>query len=400
MLRTLTRADVAPLTFAVAIVGCYGLLPLWVVRAGLESEYFFQLARISLLGGVLIYVGSRVSIFDRLLFLPSPLLRMRLDSFLAVVSGAFALFVLVACVTAERIPFIAALQGVDVDTLAVLRERFLKAREGWQTSFVYVNAVLAGALVPYSMMLMLLRRHRFRWILFGAFLLYSVSFVEKVFFLKAAIPLLYLVLQNRIRSVVRPRTVIAAAIGCLAVLTVVSGAGNSSATGGDDEFFSTAFVPQGPFEFIGWRTVAVPIVTAADALKVHDEDYNGRLLMGATSTLIAGVCGLERVAVERDVFAAEWGQNETETGNANSVFLTEGFLNFGWTGVVLFSLIVGLLLRLFAKSSDEAFRSLWMVFGFGLFVAPLTGMLFSNGFLIVMLISVMVSLESDGSENC
>jgi hypothetical protein len=144
---------------------------------------------------------------------------------------------------------------------------------------------------------------------------------------------------------------------------------------------------------IGWRTLAVPVITAADALRVFDVDYGGRLLKGATSSVIAAVSGQERVLFERDVFASEWGQNETETGSANSVFLTEAFVNFGWAGVVGFAVAVGLLFRVFARSRDEALRSLWMIFAYALYCAPMIGTLLSNGYALVLGLSMLVRFE-------
>ena len=115
--------------------------------------------------------------------------------------------------------------------------------------------------------------------------------------------------------------------------------------------------------------------------------------MGATSTVIAGLTGKEKIQFERDVFAAQWGQNETGTGSSNSLYVTEAFVNFGHAGVVIFSVLVGLILRFFAQSKDEAFRSLWMLFALGVYTAPLTGMLFSNGFLVLMLISARIRFD-------
>jgi hypothetical protein len=374
------------------MVAAYAALPLVLYFSGLENPYFLQLAELTAAGALCVVAGARIGLFDRIATGVVWRARVDRDRFLLLVWGAFIGFVLIASATAERIPIVAALHGADPETIAVLRERFLKAREGWQSSFVYVNALLAGALVPYALALMMLHRHPRRWLCFGFFVLYCLSFVEKAFFLRAAIPLLYLVAQQRIRSVMRPELLLGGALALLTLATVASGLGGDSGGRDTDEFFSAHFVPQGPLAFLGWRAVAVPVVTAADALRVHEEEYGGRMLMGATSTVMAGAFGVQRVDVERDVFAAQWGQNETETGNANSVYLTEAFLNFGWYGVVAFSLLVGILLRVFATSHDEGLRSLWMLFCFGLFVAPLTGMLFSNGFLPVILLSGATSL--------
>jgi len=368
----------------------YGLLPLAVSTLLLENEYFLQLAAVTALGAAGILTGSRLPLLDGVHRLPQ--VKVELGWFQLVIWGAFLAFVAVACVTADRIPFVAALQGVDAETLAVLRERFLKAREGWQASLPYVNSLLAGALVPYSLMLMMTWRHRLRWVLFAAFLVYCLSFVEKAFFLKAAIPLAYMVIQSRVRSSIRPLFVLGGALSLLLLVTVVSGVAERSESSGDEAFFSTAFTAQGPIAFLVWRALAVPVVTAGDALRVFAQEYDGQPLLGASSGLLAGALGRERVDVERVVFAAQFGQTETETGSANSVYLTEAYLNFGYPGVVAFSVLVGLLLRLLARSRDEALRSLWMLFCFGIFVAPLTGTLFSNGFLLVMAVSIFTQI--------
>jgi hypothetical protein len=393
MLRALTAAQTAGKSFALLLAAAYVLLPIGAHLAGVEHDYFLQTAAIAAVGALFVFLGSRIGLLDGIRL---PSLGVKFDSFLVAVWGSFLLFVLVACVTAERIPALAALQGADPDTLVVLRERFLKAREGWQSSFVYVNAVLAGALVPYSLALMLLHRHRYRWLCFGFFLIYCLSFVEKVFFLKAAIPLAYLVFQRRIVSVIRPVALIGGAVGVLALVTALSGVGSTADRDGSDDYFSTSYVAQSPLQFIGWRAVVIPVVSAADTLRVFEEEYRGKPMMGATSALLAAPLGVEKVNLEREVFAAQWGQNETETGNTNSVYLTEAYVNFGYAGVVAFSLVVGLILRLFARSEDEAFRSLWMLFCFALFVGPLTGTLFSNGFALVILISLAVRFEVPG----
>jgi hypothetical protein len=391
MLKALTRAESAATAFAVALAAAYGLLPFAVHRLVTDDPYFLQLARIAGLGAACVVVGSRLGVLDGLGRLQKRAVESRV--FVAVVWGAFLGFVIVACVTADRIPFVAALEGTDPETLALLRERFLKAREGWQSIFVYINAVLAGALVPYSLMLMLLRRHRWRWVFFGVFLVYCVSFVEKVFFFKAFIPFAFLVFQGKIASIKRPGVILAGALGVLVLLTVISGASERNESGTSEDFFSTAFSAQGAGAFLAWRAIAVPVVTAADTLRVFEDEYGGRPLLGASSSLLAGVLGRERVSVERDVFAAQFGQTETETGSANAVYLTEAYLNFGYAGVAIFSLVIGLILRLFARSQDEALRSLWMLFCFSVFVGPLTATLISNGFLFVLILSSAARFE-------
>ncbi|WP_176062230.1 hypothetical protein [Anaeromyxobacter diazotrophicus] len=393
VLGVLTRVEWSGAIFASAIALAYVVVPLAVYLAGLENEYFLQLAKLGAVGAACVLIGTRLPFFDRLNRSEDQKRVLGMEPFLAAVWGGFLVFVVLVCVTAERIPFVAALQGADRETISTLREQFLKAREGWQASFVYVNAALAGALVPYSLALLLLHRHRFRWLFFGFFLVYCISFVEKSFFLRAAIPLLYLTVQRRIASLIRPGLVLAGGLALLLLVTVASGIGTSDSDRGGDEYFSATYIPEGPLGMLGWRAVAIPVITAADALRVFEQEYSSTLLMGATSSLLAGTFGLERVKFERDVFAAQWGQNETETGSANSVFLTEAFVNFGWVGAVVFSLFVGVLFRIFARSQDEALRALWMIFAYALYAAPLIGILFSNGYALVLLLSMQFRCE-------
>jgi oligosaccharide repeat unit polymerase len=233
-------------------------------------------------------------------------------------------------------------------------------------------------------MLALVHRHPRRWVLFGVFLLYCVSFVEKAYFLKAAIPLTYLVAQQRISTWIRPRTIVLGALGVLLLVTVISGIQGRDTEKTGDDFFSASYATGNTVEFIVWRSIAIPLITAADTLRIFEEEYGGKPLLGASSSLLAGLFGRERVNIENEVFAAQWGQTETETGTSNSVYLNEAYLNFGYPGVVVFSLAIGAILRVFVRSKDEALRSLWMLFCFAVFVAPLTGTVFSNGFLLVI----------------
>jgi hypothetical protein len=393
VLRALTRAESAPFVFAAALGLMYGAVPLALSRF-LDDPYYMQLATLAAVAVPSIIVGALIPLLDPLIPSQAPRFPHGTDGFLWLVWGAFGVFVLVACVTAERIPLLAALQGADADTLVVLRERFLKAREGWETVLVYVNAALAGALVPYSLMLALVHRHPRRWILFGAFLLYCVSFVEKAYFLKAAIPLTYLVAQQRITSWIRPRMIMAGAAGMLALVTIVSGVGGRDNEATGDEFFSAAYAADNAAVFLVWRAVAIPLVTAADTLRIFEDEYGGQPLLGASSSLLAGLLGRDRVNIETQVFAAQWGQTETESGSSNSAYLTEAFLNFGYPGVVVFSMLIGAVLRVFARSKDEALRSLWMLFCFAVFVAPFTGTLFSNGFLLVIGVAWLLARRS------
>jgi hypothetical protein len=90
----------------------------------------------------------------------------------------------------------------------------------------------------------------------------------------------------------------------------------------------------------------------------------------------------------------QWGQNETGTGSSNSVYITEAFVNFGWIGVVIFSIFIGRSLKWFARSRDEAFRSIWPLYVMGLYSAGLFGQLLSNGFILLLALGLFVSIRA------
>lgn len=398
LLARLTRAEAGPAYLAGAMLFGYCLLSLAVMSLLEAGEYFGELAAFCALSVACIWLGSSITLLDGIFEGQAHRLPLPASACVASVWTVFVAFALLAWATADRIPLLAALGGADPETIAVLRELFLKGREGWQSSFVYINAILSGALIPYSIALMFLRRMPGRWLAFSFFLLFCISFVEKAFFLKAAFPLLYLVAQRRVRTPLSPNVLLWATAGLLLLVTVFSGAGSAEEARSDETFFSAAYVPQGPLGHIVWRSVAIPLVTAADAVRVLHEDFNGRVLWGATSSLLAALTGTERVEYERLVFAAQWGQNETGTGSSNSVFITEAYVNFGWGGVALFSLAVGLLMRLFARSRDDAFRALWMLFALGVYTSGFIGLLFSNGFVLLFAIGLFVRFTGPQDE--
>ena len=122
------------------------------------------------------------------------------------------------------------------------------------------------------------------------------------------------------------------------------------------------------------------------------------MLLGATSSLLSAVFGLERINLERFVFEHQFG-GWNDTANANAVYIVDAYANFGYVGVVIFGLFIGQIFRWFRLSSDGAFKSLWVIFAFTLFNASLIGMLFSNGFLYMIFHTLFVSVPSVRKSN-
>ncbi|MFC5695806.1 hypothetical protein ACFPU0_09570 [Pseudomonas sp. GCM10022186] len=386
------RAQYAAQVFSLALLLGYGggaLLGYFTT----DNPYYLDLAFLALVSSVTVLAFAKVSLIRERIVGPKIVLGVGL-LFLAVF-GMFACFATLVLATAEGIPLLAWLGGADSETLVVLREKFLKAREGWQAIFPYINGLFTGALIPYCLAYFFLERFKWRWLAFFAFLAYCIIFIEKVFFLKAMIPLLYVVFCVRSGSVSTFVFVAGACVSILIFLGAISGFGSGAEESGA-AFFSSQYRAVGTLNFLVWRAVAVPIFTAADGLAYFSEVLHSIPLMGATSSLLSAIFRLERVEFERLVFGYQWGQTETGTGSANSVYFVDAYVNFGILGVILFSAIIGVIFRMIANSADKALHAIWPLFAFGLYVSGLVGNLASNGFVLVFLLCAIAQVRYYG----
>ena len=291
----------------------------------------------------------------------------------------FVLIVMIIFITAPNIPILQSLRGATREDLSQSREDFLKARQGWQSSLGYIIGAVNAYFIPYFISLAFLRNHKYKFIYAGIFLLYCLSFLEKAYFLKLAIPLFFLYhykAKNKSVFVLKGVSII-----MLAIFLMYSLAGHSgSDIDSEEEMFSILHTPNGIFQAIIWRSAIVPIVTALDGVRIFLTEFNSQFFHGNTSSLIAFITGGERINFERQLYQSQFGGSET--GNSNQFFLIEAYINFGISGVVIFSFIVGKFIRNIILSNDIALLSIAPLFIFHLFNAGLIGILFSNGFLL------------------
>jgi hypothetical protein len=396
--RVVVGASGWPLILAItAILGTFTVVPL--VLSFLDPstpDNFMAVAGLSALASVGMVVGYKLPMFARTSLPQRPV---DLQSFQWAARGIFLGYVVVLCVlaaTANSIPLLGALMGAAIDEVSESREQFLKARSGWAISFVYLHAILAGSLVPYAIAGYFAHRLCGRFVALAGFLFGCVLFAEKAFFLKAIIPI-GAVAWRRGRWA-HILAMAAATTACLMLLAVITMRKMPGTVSGDQsltpsEYFSSTHAAQmatSPTDFMLWRTIAVPLFTTADSLSTFSEVYGSRYFLGATSSLVAGISGQERVQFERSVFEFEWGQNATGTGSANSIFFIEAFVNFGIPGVVAFSIIAGACLGFLARSPDPALTALWPLYLFAIYCGGLIGTLFSNGFVAVAIVSLFV----------
>lgn len=374
------------ISFASVFLIAYAIIP-YVFGYALFPEYVRELVQITVIGIITYLISLNISF--RIVFKTKKIV-IDFDKALITVFTIFLLIVFVILATADKIPLIESFKGADVIDLTQYREDFLKGREGWGASLGYIIGMINAYLLPYLIVLTFQKNHKLKYFVSFIFLLYCISFLEKAYFLKLALPIFFLYFyfsENKILFLARGIIVIIALFTVMFIL-----AGNTGfTTTRDDDFFSILYTPTGTFEAIFWRAAVVPIVSAIDAVRVFSTDFGGQYLYGKSSSLLAFLSGHEQVNFERALYQIQFGGSET--GNANQFFLIEAFINYGYFGVVLFSLIVGKITRFFVLQKDLALLSILPMLMFNLFNAGLIGNLFSNGLFIFLIVIKFVKFN-------
>ena len=382
--------------FCGALIVFYAALPVVAYIFFIRDSNFLLLAAITIGSVASMWIGSRVPLFDGRF--KSSAIRLRIDEryFLIFTWGVFFLFVFVTFSTAASIPIVSAIKGASADALSQQRGQFLKGREGAGIALLYISTFLVNTILPYGIVRMYARGSRWRHAAAVVFFVFCISFLQKALFLNLVLPMLALFAMRRRLHGGVATAVLGGSMLLLVFATYLSLRGDPFPEAEERvpaaEYFSASYAPTSSLDYFAWRVIAVPVFTATDTLQVHASEFEGANLLGSTSTLLSAIFGLERINLERFVFAHQFGA-WNDIANANAVFVLDGYVNFGWIGVLIFGILVGQIFRWFRLSADVGFRCLWTLFAFVLFSAPLIGMLFSNGFAYMLIHALLVRIQ-------
>ncbi len=396
LLQKIFSAEYALATFCCALALVYGIVPMVIYEFFIPEESFALLSRLTALSIIGMMVGSRLSIFDARFRPAAARLNIQPGVFHGTTWVIFAVFLIITFATAPSIPLISAFQGASSGDLTLERGAFLKTRQGAEVALLYISTFLMNTVIPYSIVLLYATRSRFRHLCALLFFLFCISFLQKTLFLNLVLPLLaYFAISQRLpRNLAVAWILASVAIVIAGTYLAVGDIGTDDAglLGDPSTYLSAAYGASTPLDFLLWRAVAVPVFTASDTLLVHAEQFGGQPLMGATSSLLAALTGHERINIERIVFEHQFG-GWNDIGNSNAVFITDAYINFGFTGTFIIGLMVGQVFRWFRISRDIGFSSLWPLFAFVLFSAPFIGMLFSNGFAYMLIHAALIKVK-------
>ncbi|MDM3888179.1 hypothetical protein QSV36_21630 [Pseudomonas sp. BCRC 81390] len=383
--------------FVAAVGLTYGVAPALLYFFAGATDYYLKLSLLTLVALIALVVGYKLPVLDGQ-FRPGAV-RVIVSSrlFNLCVWSFFFVFAFYTYYTAPSIPLISAIQGAGADELSQQRGDFFKGRTGFETILLYLSTIFTTVLIPYSLVVMFLKKSPLRYLFLFVAFVFCISFLQKSLFLNVFLPVMVCFALAGKLSLKSLALCLALAISVLmaAVFLSLGGgeAGEINAGGAPlAEYFSAKYLPSGARDYFIWRAFAVPLFTATDTLLVQTEIFKNDFLMGSTSLLISALTGMERVNIERYVFQHQFG-SWNEIANANAVYITDAYVNFGWVGVIAFSMLVGQVFRWFRLSYDIAFKSLWPIFAFTLYSASLIGMLISNGFAYILFHALLIRIS-------
>ncbi|WP_434766783.1 hypothetical protein [Pseudomonas triticicola] len=325
-------------------------------------------------------------------------------------------FVLMAYVsyTAPSIPLFDSVKGMDIQTIADGRETFLRARVGVEVVLSYLYSMFRSFLMPFAVCILYQTESRLRHAVLLTFLLSLMLTLEKSLSVLALLPLFYLFTQKRnyrMAAILLLVTVTAIATTSFlarggladyphtAGAAVQVGAGEGSGKNAKDLRQSAHTVPakynmfsgNSQVEYVLNRVFYIPYITAHEWLRYQHEVMNGEFTLGRSISIIAAVLGEKKISLEKEVFGFQWGQNETSTGSANTAYFIDAYLNFGFAGCLLYTLVIVCILRLAIMSDIAILQACVFVPLIFLLFNSLTAMIFSGGLFVLVFLALFIS---------
>lgn len=307
---------------------------------------------------------------------------------------------------------------------SLLRASFYKEQEGVALVLVYIRSLLTRGFIPFAIVVLFCTKTRFKFYVYLIVVCcLSVSAMEKSLLIWAVAPLLFFQLVARLKADIIRTLAIFALFFCF-VSYLSLGDKDDLAVGsarpavpevgwlvnelpkfphaqsGNGRVKPVALYNEPNYQFELYdvqeqnkldymlnRVVWIPFVTVYDTVLYWKKSSKPMLVFGVNRYL-ASLFGYEFSDLERQVFRFQYGSGEGSLGNANAAYIAEAYVGFGYTGVAIISLIVGLMYGWVVRAGVLPFICALPVISFGLLSASFLSMLFSGG-LMVFLICVL-----------
>jgi hypothetical protein len=150
------------------------------------------------------------------------------------------------------------------------------------------------------------------------------------------------------------------------------------------------------------RALWIPYVTAYDWLRFQDRVLKGELTYGQQIGALSWLLGKPRLQLEQMVYDFLLGQPDAGAGAANTIFLADAKLAFGWLGVVLYCALFAFLAAAIFSSANEVAKIASATSFYTAALSPLTATLLSGGLLFFLFMALfhrpaLARVHNDGS---
>ncbi len=378
----------------VVIAGFYGAQSL-IGYMRFRDEYSQNVLIISVTA-CLTYLFSYKMIFSRIdleRFLNRPdRFRVKFSHFALVFLILYAVLIIYTAMTANEVALFSALRGASLSEIAERREEFLRTRTGWEASLKYIYNICTTSVVPYIVAVLFYIRHKLRTIVLVLFLFVLMLTLEKSLAIMALFPLVVLFANQKSRTRSLGATILLVGVILGASYLALGGMNGGVSEGGGERWHFNAdyvLVPETNYSIFGFvanRIAWIPYMTAYDWLRFQNDVLRGDYTMGSSINFVSSLLGEKHIALERAVFAYEWGQNETNTGSSNTAYFIESYLDFGIVGAIIYSLIFAFLVRIISVSDNIPAKAAAYVPVFYVCSNSLTAVLFSGGLGLILII--------------
>ncbi|HCN44836.1 MAG TPA: hypothetical protein DIT18_03575 [Pseudomonas sp.] len=330
----------------------------------------------------------------------------RPDLLMALIVILYLLTLWAVCSAAERVPLLASLQGASAEQLADYRNTFMRGQTGNAGLVNYSFAILSQALMPLLIAHAWWEGKRWRHLVLALFILGTSLSLSKAAFLCVSVPLMgvwlmrgnwknlaatvlafvlsvammYVLASGRIAALYpaeapmnTPMTLMPVAVveadgpaplrplgaalrpleHWLAVMRVQQQkqvVKKPPALLSDVPEHYSLFGRESQLALIANRIAWIPYVTAVDWFRYQQEILEGDYVLGRSIRPLAWMLGLEQIHLEREVAELQWGGPSGATSNA--VFFADAWLNWGVFGVVLYSMLLALTIKLITTSGN------------------------------------------------
>lgn len=302
--------------------------------------------------------------------------------------------------TTEQIALFEVFKGASIDELSKSRGDFLSTRTGWEAVLPYIHAILKMAFMPYAVATLFFAKHRLRVYFLGVFLLTLALTLEKSSAIVAIMPVVILAINSKAGKG-RAVRIVVALIFFIGAVSFLSRGGIAAFSGDNGQIEDgkaatmpveyQLFVGDSQLYYILNRVFWIPFATAVDWLKYQDEVLGGEYSLGSSIGAVAAILGVPKTNFEKEVFSFQWGQNEDETGTSNTVYFIDAFVNFSWIGVIFYSAVLAVVLRVIVASNNIPAKCAVYVALFYLSFNSLPPILFSGG--LIFLLFIMLFLK-------